>query len=118
PRGAAFDRARDGRVRQRPFGGPSRPRLAPVGDRTGLAMIRTLQDRAVAMGIDVYMECAITRLVMGAGSVVGGFGYWRTTGAPVTFPAKAVILATGGIGKAYTVTSNSWEYSGDGHALA
>src|SRR5213594_3714626 len=87
--GAVFDRTRDGRILQRPFGGHTHPRLAHVGDRTGLEMIRTLQDRAVAMGIDVFMECTITRLVMGAGSVVGGFGYWRTTGAPVTFPAKA-----------------------------
>jgi len=125
--GAVFDRTRDGRILQRPFGGHSHPRLAHVGDRTGLEMIRTLQDRAVAVGIDVYMECTITRLITSAagangasesGSVVGAFGYWRTTGAPVVFPAKAVVLATGGIGKAYTVTSNSWEYSGDGHALA
>jgi len=130
--GAVFDRTRDGRILQRPFGGHSHPRLAHVGDRTGLEMIRTLQDRAVALGIDVYMECTITRLITGGAvggsggargggggpAVVGGFGYWRTTGAPVLFPAKAVVLATGGIGKAYTVTSNSWEYSGDGHALA
>jgi succinate dehydrogenase / fumarate reductase flavoprotein subunit len=123
--GAVFDRTRDGRILQRPFGGHSHPRLAHVGDRTGLEMIRTLQDRAVAVGIDVFMECTITRLITGGGSagatgqaVVGAFGYWRTTGAPVAFPAKAVVLATGGIGKAYTVTSNSWEYSGDGHALA
>jgi succinate dehydrogenase / fumarate reductase flavoprotein subunit len=81
-------------------------------------MIRTLQDRAVSAGIDVFMECTITRLITGGGGVVGAFGYWRTTGMPVVFPAKAVVLATGGIGKAYTVTSNSWEYSGDGQALA
>jgi succinate dehydrogenase / fumarate reductase, flavoprotein subunit len=116
--GAVFDRTRDGRILQRPFGGHSHPRLAHVGDRTGLEMIRTLQDRAVAAGVDVFMECTITRLMMVADGVAGGFGYWRTTGAPVVFPAKAVVLATGGIGKAYTVTSNSWEYSGDGHALA
>jgi succinate dehydrogenase / fumarate reductase flavoprotein subunit len=116
--GAVFDRTRDGRILQRPFGGHSHPRLAHVGDRTGLEMIRTLQDRAVAAGIDVFMECTITRLITGGGAVVGAFGYWRTTGAPVLFPAKAVVLATGGIGKAYSVTSNSWEYSGDGHALA
>jgi succinate dehydrogenase / fumarate reductase, flavoprotein subunit len=121
--GAVFDRTRDGRILQRPFGGHSHPRLAHVGDRTGLEMIRTLQDRAVAMGIEVFMECTITRLITSGGSagsagIVGGFGYWRTTGAPVLFPAKATVLATGGIGKAYTVTSNSWEYSGDGHALA
>ena len=116
--GAVFDRTRDGRILQRPFGGHSHPRLAHVGDRTGLEMIRTLQDRTVAAGVDVYMECTITRLLKGATGVVGAFGYWRTTGAPVVFPAKAVVLATGGIGKAYSVTSNSWEYSGDGHALA
>jgi succinate dehydrogenase / fumarate reductase flavoprotein subunit len=116
--GAVFDRTRDGRILQRPFGGHSHPRLAHVGDRTGLEMIRTLQDRAVAVGIDVFMECTITRLITGTGGVVGAFGYWRTTGAPILFPAKAVVLATGGIGKAYSVTSNSWEYSGDGHALA
>ncbi len=116
--GAVFDRTRDGRILQRPFGGHSHPRLAHVGDRTGLEMIRTLQDRAVAAGIEVFMECTITRLIKAGGAVVGAFGYWRTTGAPVVFPAKAVVLATGGIGKAYTVTSNSWEYSGDGHALA
>ena len=116
--GAVFDRTRDGRILQRPFGGHTHPRLAHVGDRTGLEMIRTLQDRAVASGIDVFMECTITRLISGANGIAGAFGYWRTTGAPVLFPAKAVVLATGGIGKAYTVTSNSWEYSGDGHALA
>jgi succinate dehydrogenase flavoprotein subunit len=117
--GAVFDRTRDGRILQRPFGGHSHPRLAHVGDRTGLEMIRTLQDRAVSAGIEVYMECTVTRLISGAGGeVVGAFGYWRTTGAPIVFSAKAVVLATGGIGKAYTVTSNSWEYSGDGHALA
>src|SRR5262245_20577965 len=103
--GAVFDRTTDGRILQRPFGGHSHPRLAHVGDRTGLEMIRTLQDRAVAVGIQVYMECTITRLITAADRVVGGFGYWRTTGAPVIFPAKAVVLATGGIGKAYTVTS-------------
>jgi succinate dehydrogenase / fumarate reductase, flavoprotein subunit len=116
--GAVFDRTADGRILQRPFGGHSHPRLAHVGDRTGLEMIRTLQDRAVASGIDVFMECTITRLISGPAGVVGGVGYWRTTGKLVVFPAKAVVLATGGIGKAYTVTSNSWEYSGDGHALA
>src|SRR6476659_3181768 len=110
--GAVFDRTRDGRILQRPFGGHSHPRLAHVGDRTGLEMIRTLQDRAVAAGIDVYMECTITRLVTGRTGVSGAFGYWRTTGRPIVFPAKAVVLATGGIGKAYEITSNSWEYSG------
>ncbi len=116
--GAVFDRTVDGRILQRPFGGHSHPRLAHVGDRTGLEMIRTLQDRAVAAGIEVYMECTVTRLITGTTGVTGAFGYWRTTGRPVAFPAKAVVLATGGIGKAYEVTSNSWEYSGDGQALA
>jgi len=116
--GAVFDRTADGRILQRPFGGHSHPRLAHVGDRTGLEMIRTLQDRAVAAGIEVYMECTITRLITGGDGVSGAVGYWRTTGRPIVFPAKAVILATGGIGKAYEVTSNSWEYSGDGQSLA
>jgi succinate dehydrogenase / fumarate reductase flavoprotein subunit len=116
--GAVFDRTNDGRILQRPFGGHSHPRLAHVGDRTGLEMIRTLQDRAVALGIQVYMECTVTRLVTGPNGVTGAVGYWRTTGQPIVFPAKAIVLATGGIGKAYEVTSNSWEYSGDGQALA
>jgi succinate dehydrogenase / fumarate reductase flavoprotein subunit len=116
--GAVFDRTDDGRILQRAFGGHSYKRLAHVGDRTGLEMIRTLQDRAVSSGIDVFMECTITRLIAGPAGVVGAVGYWRTTGKLVVFPAKAVVLATGGIGKAYSVTSNSWEYSGDGHALA
>ncbi len=116
--GAVFDRTADGRILQRPFGGHSHPRLAHVGDRTGLEMIRTLQDRAVAMGITVYMECTISRLITGHGGVSGAVGYWRTTGQPIVFPAKSIVLATGGIGKAFEVTSNSWEYSGDGQALA
>ncbi len=116
--GAVFDRTEDGRILQRPFGGHSYPRLAHVGDRTGLEMIRTLQDKAVAAGIEVYMECTITRLIKGEDGVTGAFGYWRTTGRPIVFPAKAVVLATGGIGRAFEVTSNSWEYSGDGQALA
>jgi succinate dehydrogenase / fumarate reductase flavoprotein subunit len=116
--GAVFDRTRDGRILQRPFGGHTYPRLAHVGDRTGLEMIRTLQDRAVAMGITVYMECTITHLLARPDRVKGAFGYWRTTGQPVVFPAKSIVLATGGIGRAYQVTSNSWEYSGDGQALA
>jgi succinate dehydrogenase / fumarate reductase flavoprotein subunit len=116
--GAVFDRTRDGRILQRPFGGHSYPRLAHVGDRTGLEMIRTLQDRAVATGITVYMECTITHLLSRPDRVKGAFGYWRTTGEPVVFPAKAIVLATGGIGRAFEITSNSWEYSGDGHALA
>ncbi|MFL5726735.1 MAG: fumarate reductase/succinate dehydrogenase flavoprotein subunit [Chloroflexota bacterium] len=116
--GAVFDRTRDGRILQRPFGGHSHPRLAHVGDRTGLEMIRTLQDRAVAMGIAVYMECTITHLVTGRDRVRGALGYWRQSGEAVVFPAKATVLATGGVGRVYQVTSNSWEYSGDGQALA
>src|SRR6187397_2968095 len=116
--GAVFDRTRDGRILQRPFGGHTHPRLAHVGDRTGLEMIRTLQDRAVSSGIDVFMECTISHLVTGPGRVTGAVGYWRTTGEPILFPAKAIVLATGGIGKAWEVTSNSWEYSADGQALA
>ncbi len=116
--GAVFDRTTDGRILQRPFGGHTHPRLAHVGDRTGLEMIRTLQDRAVAAGIKVYMECTITHLMSRPDRVKGAFGYWRTTGQTVLFPAKAIVLATGGIGRAYEVTSNSWEYSGDGQALA
>ncbi len=116
--GAVFDRTSDGRILQRPFGGHTHARLAHVGDRTGLEMIRTLQDRAVSLGIPVYMECTISRLITGPGGVTGAFGYWRTTGQPVVFPAKATVLATGGIGRAYEVTSNSWEYSADGQALA
>jgi succinate dehydrogenase / fumarate reductase flavoprotein subunit len=116
--GAVFDRTRDGRILQRPFGGHTHARLAHVGDRTGLEMIRTLQDRAVAAGIKVYMECTITHLLARPDRVKGAFGYWRTTGQTVLFPAKAIVLATGGIGRAYEVTSNSWEYSGDGQALA
>jgi succinate dehydrogenase / fumarate reductase flavoprotein subunit len=116
--GAVFDRTRDGRILQRPFGGHTNPRLAHVGDRTGLEMIRTLQDRAVAMGIEVFMECTITHLSTGRAGVTGAVGYWRTTGRPIAFPAKAVVLATGGFGKAYEITSNSWECSGDGLGLA
>jgi succinate dehydrogenase / fumarate reductase flavoprotein subunit len=116
--GAVFDRTRDGRILQRPFGGHSHPRLAHVGDRTGLEMIRTLQDRVVAAGIAVYMECTITHLINGRDQVRGALGYWRTTGEPVVFPAKATILATGGVGRVYEISSNSWEYSGDGQALA
>jgi len=116
--GAVFDRTSDGRILQRPFGGHTHPRLAHVGDRTGLEMIRTLQDRAVASGISVYMECTVNRLVMGPDGPTGAFGYWRTSGHPIVFPAKSIVLATGGIGRAYQVTSNSWEYTGDGHALA
>jgi succinate dehydrogenase / fumarate reductase flavoprotein subunit len=116
--GAIFDRTPDGRILQRPFGGHTHARLAHVGDRTGLEMIRTLQDRAVALGIQVYMECTVTQLITAADGVRGAFGYWRTTGRPVAFAAKAIVLATGGIGRAFEITSNSWEYSGDGQALA
>jgi succinate dehydrogenase flavoprotein subunit len=116
--GAVFDRTADGRILQRPFGGHSHPRLAHVGDRTGLEMIRTLQDRAVALGIQVYMECTITRLTTGSSGVTGAIGYWRTTGQPIVFPSRSIVLATGGIGRAFEITSNSWEYSGDGQALA
>jgi len=116
--GAVFDRTRDGRILQRPFGGHTHPRLAHVGDRTGLEMIRTLQDRAVAAGVAVYMECTVTHLTTRPDRVTGAVATWRTTGRPVVFPAKAIVLATGGIGRAYEITSNSWEYTGDGHALA
>ncbi len=116
--GAVFDRTRDGRILQRPFGGHTYRRLAHVGDRTGLEMIRTLQDKGVHQGIDVYMECTVTHLLRDGDRVVGAFGYWRESGRFVVFPAKAVVLATGGIGKAWSVTSNSWEYTADGHALA
>ena len=116
--GAMFDRTEDGRILQRAFGGHTFKRLCHVGDRTGLEMIRTLQDRGVEMGFDVYMECTITRLLMDGDRIAGAFGYWRETGRFVIFKAKSVVLATGGIGKAWPVTSNSWEYTGDGMALA
>ena len=116
--GALFDRTTDGEILQRAFGGHSFKRLCHVGDRTGLEMIRTLQDRGVNLGIDVYMECAITRLLMDGDRIAGAFGYWRETGRFVVFKAKSVVIATGGIGKAWRITSNSWEYTGDGMALA
>jgi succinate dehydrogenase / fumarate reductase flavoprotein subunit len=116
--GALFDRTDDGRILQRAFGGHSFKRLCHVGDRTGLEMIRTLQDRGVQMGIDVYMECTVTRLLTDAGRISGAFGYWRENGRFVVFKAKSIVLATGGIGKAWPITSNSWEYTGDGMALA
>ena len=115
--GAVFDRTPDGKILQRPFGGHTYRRLAHVGDRTGLELIRTLQDKGVHQGIDVFMECTITRLLKDGDRVCGAFGYWRETGRFVIFKAKAVVLATGGIGKAWKITSNSWEYTGDGHAL-
>src|SRR5436853_2701884 len=116
--GAVFDRTKDGRILQRNFGGHKYPRLAHVGDRTGLEMIRTLQDHGVHQGIAVYMECAVIRLLKDGDRVVGAVGYYRERGRFVVFRAGAVVLATGGIGKAYKITSNSWEYTGDGHALA
>jgi succinate dehydrogenase / fumarate reductase flavoprotein subunit len=116
--GALFDRTPEGDILQRAFGGHSFKRLCHVGDRTGLEMIRTLQDRGVQMGFDVYMECAVTRLLKDGDRVCGAFGYWREQGRFVVFKAKSVVLATGGIGKAWRITSNSWEYTGDGMALA
>ena len=116
--GALFDRTADGRILQRNFGGHRYPRLAHVGDRTGLEMIRTLQDHGVHQGIDVHMECTLLSLLLDEGRVVGAFGYDRERGRFRVFSAKSVVLATGGIGRAYRVTSNSWEYTGDGHALA
>jgi len=116
--GALFDRTSDGEILQRAFGGHTFKRLCHVGDRTGLEMIRTLQDRGVHLGIDVYMECAVTRLLKDGDRVVGAFAYWRETGRFVVFKAKSVVIATGGIGKAWRITSNSWEYTGDGMALA
>jgi succinate dehydrogenase / fumarate reductase flavoprotein subunit len=116
--GALFDRTPEGDILQRAFGGHSFRRLCHVGDRTGLEMIRTLQDRGVQMGFHVYMECAVTQLLRDGDRVCGAFGYWREQGRFVVFKAKAVVLATGGIGKAWRITSNSWECTGDGMALA
>ncbi len=116
--GAVFDRTKDGQILQRAFGGHKWKRLCHVGDRTGLEMIRTLQDRGVHQGIDVYMECAITSLLKDGERIAGAFGYFREDGRYVLFKAKAVVLATGGIGKIFPITSNSWEYTADGHALA
>ncbi|MFD1812994.1 fumarate reductase/succinate dehydrogenase flavoprotein subunit [Rhodococcus gannanensis] len=138
--GALFDRTADGRIAQRNFGGHTYPRLAHVGDRTGLELIRTMQQKIVSLQqedfaetgdhearIKVFAECTITELLLDDGSggvgsdgaaVAGAFGYWRESGRFVVFAAPAVVLATGGIGKSYKVTSNSWEYTGDGHALA
>jgi succinate dehydrogenase / fumarate reductase flavoprotein subunit len=116
--GAVFDRTKDGRILQRHFGGHKYPRLAHVGDRTGLEMIRTLQDQGVHKGIDVHMEHTILSLLKDGDRVIGAFGYERERGRFKIFRAKAVVLATGGIGRAYKITSNSWEYTGDGHALA
>src|SRR6202161_809610 len=129
--GALFDRTKDGKISQRNFGGHEYPRLAHVGDRAGLEIIRTLQQRVVALQqqdaidhgdpeamIKVFSETTITRLMLDAGKIAGAFGYVRGTGQFLLFEAPAVVLATGGIGKSYKVTSNSWEYTGDGHALA
>ncbi|WP_327588826.1 fumarate reductase/succinate dehydrogenase flavoprotein subunit [Nonomuraea sp. NBC_00507] len=129
--GALFDRTKDGKISQRNFGGHEYPRLAHVGDRTGLELIRTLQQRVVALQqedyenhgdyeayIKVFSECTVTRLLKDGDRISGAYGYWRETGNFILFDAPAVVLATGGIGKSYVVTSNSWEYTGDGHALA
>jgi succinate dehydrogenase / fumarate reductase flavoprotein subunit len=116
--GAVFDRTKDGRISQRNFGGHRYPRLAHVGDRTGLELIRTLQDHGIHQGIDFHMECIGLDLLLDGGRVAGLLGYWRDTGRFVLFRAPAVILATGGAGKAWRVTSNSWEYTGDGFAMA
>ncbi|GAA0378294.1 fumarate reductase/succinate dehydrogenase flavoprotein subunit [Microbispora corallina] len=129
--GALFDRTKDGKISQRNFGGHEYPRLAHVGDRTGLELIRTLQQRVVALQqedeklhgdpeayIKVFAECTVTRLLKDGDAIAGALGYWRETGDFIVFDAPAVVLATGGIGKSYVVTSNSWEYTGDGHALA
>jgi succinate dehydrogenase / fumarate reductase flavoprotein subunit len=116
--GALFDRTTDGRILQRNFGGHKYPRLAHVGDRTGLEMIRTLQDHSIHQGIDVHMECTVLRIFTDGGRVAGALGYDRERGRFHLFRSKAIVLATGGIGRAYSITSNSWEYTGDGHALA
>jgi len=116
--GALFDRTDDGRILQRNFGGHRYPRLAHVGDRTGLEMIRTLQDHGIHLGLDVFMEYTIVALLTSGGRIAGAFGYDRDRGRFHVFRAKAVVLATGGIGRAYRITSNSWEYTGDGLALA
>ncbi len=117
--GAVFDRTEEGKISQRNFGGHRYPRLAHVGDRTGLEIIRTLQDHAVHMeNIEVFMECTVSDILKSGNRTVGALAYYRSSGKLVVFEAGAIILATGGIGKAYRVTSNSWEYTGDGHALA
>jgi len=116
--GALFDRTPDGRILQRNFGGHRYPRLAHVGDRTGLEMMRTLQDHGIHLGLDVFMEYTVVSLMKDGDRVVGAFGYDRERGRFHLFRAKAIVLATGGIGRAYKITSNSWEYTGDGLALA
>ncbi len=116
--GAVFDRTKDGKILQRAFGGHTYKRLCHVGDRTGLEMIRTLQDKGIHQGISVYMECTITKLIKDGDRISGAFGYYRDNGRYVLFKTKAIILATGGTGRAFSITSNSWEYTGDGQALA
>jgi succinate dehydrogenase / fumarate reductase, flavoprotein subunit len=116
--GAVFDRTPDGRILQRNFGGHKYPRLAHVGDRTGLEMIRTLQDHAIYLGIDVHMECTVVTLIRDGDRIAGAFAYDRERGRFKVFESSAVVLATGGIGRAFSVTSNSWEYTGDGQSLA
>lgn len=116
--GAVFDRTKEGKILQRAFGGHTYKRLCHVGDRTGLEMIRTLQDYGVHQGISVYMECSIISLLKDGNRISGALGYYREDGRYIVFKGKAVVLATGGVGKAFAVTSNSWEYTGDGHALA
>jgi succinate dehydrogenase / fumarate reductase flavoprotein subunit len=116
--GAVFDRTNDGKILQRAFGGHKWKRLCHVGDRTGLEMIRTLQDQGVHQGIAVYMECTISKLLKDGDKISGAFGYYREDGRYVLFKTKAVVLATGGVGKIYSVTSNSWEYTSDGQGLA
>src|SRR6058998_3819060 len=116
--GALFDRTKDGRILQRNFGGHKYPRLAHVGDRTGLEMIRTLQDHSIHQGIDVHMEWTIVRLLTDGGRIAGALAYDRERGRFRLFRSTAVVLATGGIGRAYSITSNSWEYTADGQVLA
>ncbi len=116
--GALFDRTKDGRILQRNFGGHRYPRLAHVGDRTGLEMIRTLQDHGIHQGMEVHMECTVLVLLLDSGRIAGAFGYDREKGHFIQWSAKAVVIATGGVGRAYKITSNSWEYTGDGLALA
>src|ERR687895_990080 len=114
--GALFDRTADGRILQRNFGGHKYPRLAHVGDRTGLEMIRTLQDHGIHRGMDVHMECTVLQLFTHSGRMAGALAYDRERGRFRLFRSPAVVLATGGIGRAYKITSNSWEYTGDVHA--
>src|SRR5262249_50073584 len=129
--GALFDRTKDGKISQRNFGGHTYPRLAHVGDRTGLELIRTMQQKIVSLQQEdfaatgdyearakVFAECAVTELITTDGKISGAVAYWRENGNFVVFDAPAIVLATGGIGKSFKVTSNSWEYTGDGHALA